>query len=77
MAAVVLLGLIAAPVMLCTVVVFGVALPRLLRGRRVGQWQRLLLAIVVGLQVVLQLARRAVLRRLHKTLDNVEARSGR
>lgn len=76
-AALVILGLIAAPVMLCTVVVLGVALLRLLKGRRVGQWQRLLLAIVVGLHMVLQLARRAVLRRLHKTLNNVESRSGR
>jgi hypothetical protein len=70
--AVVLLGLIAAPVMLFTVVVLGVALLRLVSGRGAGPLQRLLVA-VVGLQVVLQLVRWAVMRRLRKAMGNVEA----
>lgn len=71
--AVVLLGLIAAPVMLFTVVVLGVALLRLVSGRGAGPLQRLLVAVVVGLQAVLQLVRWAVMRRLRKAMGNVEA----
>jgi hypothetical protein len=66
--AVVLLGLVAVPIQLCTVVVLGVALLRRLKGRRAGPLQRLLLVGVGGVQAVLQLARRAVMRRLYRAM---------
>jgi hypothetical protein len=75
--AVVLLGVIAVPIQLCTVVVVGVALVRRLQGRRAGLLQRLVLGGVVGVQVVLQLARWAVLRRLYRALADFEHRPAR
>jgi hypothetical protein len=77
LAGVVLFGLIAAPVMLFTVVVLGLALLRLVSGCGAGALQRFLVAVVVGLQVVLQLMRWAVMRRLRKAMGNVEARPAR
>jgi hypothetical protein len=71
--AVVLLGVVAVPIQLCTVVVVGVALVRRLRGRRAGLPQRLLLGGVIGVQAVLQLVRWAVLRRLYRALADVES----
>ena len=62
---VVLLGMIAAPIQLCTVVVVGVALLRRLQARRAGRLQRLLVVGVVVVQAMLQLTRRAVMRRLY------------
>lgn len=75
--AVVLLGVIAVPIQLCTVVVVGVALVRRLQGRRAGLLQRLVLGGVVGVQAVLQLARWAVLRRLYRALADFEHRPAR
>lgn len=70
--AVVLLGLVAVPIQLCTVVVLGAALLRVLKARRAGQPERLLVIAVVGLQVVLQLARWAAMKRLREALVDVE-----
>jgi hypothetical protein len=74
---VVLLGLIAAPIQLCTVVVVGVALLRRLQGRRAGRLQRLLLVGVVVVQAMLQLTRWAVMRRLYRALADVESQPAR
>lgn len=73
--AVVLLGLGTALLMPFTILVFVVVIIRTLSGRRGWLLQRLLVAAAVGLEAVLQIARWAVLRRLHEALADFENRS--
>lgn len=67
-AAVVLLGIVAVPVQLCTIVALGVALVQRLRGQGSGRLRRPVLIGLGGVQVLLQAARWAVLRRLDQAM---------